>query len=182
MEEDYTDEVMNSKFKEIKSTALSENAVQLIGNDWMLITAGSKEHFNTMTASWGGMGMLWNKPVMFIFIRPQRYTYEFVEREDSFTCSFFEEKYRSKLSFCGTYSGRDCNKIEEVGLTPFFLEQSISFNEARIIIECRKIYFQDINPENFILPTIQKHYPDNDFHRMYIGEITSVRVKNEDQE
>lgn len=181
MEEENTDEFLNSNFREIKSTALAENAVQLIGNDWMLITAGAKEHFNTMTASWGGMGMLWNKPVMFIFIRPQRYTYEFVEREETFTCSFFDEKHRSKLSFCGTYSGRDCNKIEEVSLTPFFKEKSIGFTEARIIIECRKIYFQDINPENFILPTIQKHYPDNDYHRMFIGEIISVRIKNEDQ-
>lgn len=182
MENEYTDESFSSEYSEIKPTDLTENAVQLIGNDWMLITAGNKEQFNTMTASWGGMGMLWNKPVMFIFIRPQRYTYEFVEREENFTCSFFEEKYRSKLSFCGTYSGRDCNKPEEVSLTPLFMPKSIGFTEARIIIECRKIYFQDINPENFVLPSIHKHYPDKDYHRMYIGEITSVRVKKEDQE
>lgn len=180
-EEIYT-ETSYPEFNEIKPSTLTENAIQLIGNDWMLITAGKADKYNTMTASWGSMGMLWNKPVMFIFIRPQRYTYEFVESEDKFTCSFFDEKYRSKLSFCGTYSGRDCNKVEEVYLTPMFISDCISFMEARIIIECRKIYFQDINPENFILPAIQKNYPDNDYHRMYIGEIISVKVKKDTQE
>lgn len=182
MDDNNYDEGEDPRFTDIKPSDLAENAVQLIGNEWMLITAGNKEHYNTMTASWGGMGMLWNKPVIFIFIRPQRYTYEFVEREDTFTCSFFEEKDRSKLSFCGTFSGRDCNKVEEVKFTPLFLADSIGFCEARIIIECRKLYYQDINPDNFILPNIQKHYPDKDYHRMYIGEILSVKVKKGDQE
>ena len=182
MVENIYNELSSPDFEEIKPAALAENAIKLIGYDWMLITAGEEQRYNTMTASWGSMGMLWNKPVMFIFIRPQRYTYEFVELEEKFTCSFFDEKYRSKLNFCGTYSGRDCNKVEEVNLTPMFSGDYISFEEARIIMECRKIYYQDINPDCFVLPGIQKHYPDNDYHRMYIGEIISLKVKKEPQE
>lgn len=173
---------MNSDFTEIKPVELKENAIKLIGYDWMLLTAGNITNYNTMTASWGGMGMLWNKPVMYIFVRPQRFTFEFIEREEYFTCSFFDEKHRSKLSFCGTYSGRDCNKAEEVNISPIETTNSISFKEAKIIVECRKIYSQDIDPTHFIEQGIGDHYPDNDYHRMYIGEITSVLIKNENEE
>lgn len=167
------------EFKEIRPTHLKENAIKLIGDDWMLISAGTIDNFNTMTASWGSMGELWNKPVMFIFIRPQRYTYEFVEREEFFTCSFFEEKYRKMLNFCGAKSGRDHNKAKETNITPVILKDSVSFNEARIVVECRKIYHQDIDPNNFISDSIKKHYPGNDYHRMFVGEITSVWIKKD---
>lgn len=166
-------------FMEIKPGDLAENAVKLIGTDWMLITAGELDHYNTMTANWGSIGYLWHKPVIFIFIRPQRYTYEFVEKNDFFTCTFFEEKYRDKLSFCGTYSGRDCDKAIETGLTAMNTANSVAFKEARIIIECRKIYSQDIQSSGFIDQAFKIHYPENDFHRMYIGEITSVRMSSE---
>lgn len=165
------------EFTEIKPTDLHESAVKLIGKDWMLITAGTPESYNTMTASWGSMGELWNKPVMFIFIRPHRYTYEFVEREDYFTCSFFDEKYRGVLDFCGARSGRDYDKAKETNITPVVLQNSVAFSEARLVIECRKIYFHDIDPQNFISQSIQKQYPKKDYHRMFIGEITSVWIK-----
>jgi flavin reductase (DIM6/NTAB) family NADH-FMN oxidoreductase RutF len=167
------------EFKLIKPTQIKENIIKLIGNDWMLITAGTPENYNTMTASWGCMGELWNKHVVFIFIRPQRFTYEFVEREDFFTCSFFDESYRGMLNFCGAKSGRDYNKAKEANITPVVLKESVSFNEARIVIECRKIYYQDIDPHNFISDTIEKHYPRKDYHRMFVGEITSVWIKND---
>ncbi len=164
-------------FEEVKPSLLAENAIKLIGSDWMLITAGSADNFNTMTANWGSMGYLWHKPVIFIFVRPHRYTFEFIENSEYFTCSFFDEKYRSKLSFCGTYSGRDCDKIAETGITPFKTINGIGFEEARIVIECRKIYAQDLLSECFIDNSFKVHYPENDFHRMYIGEITSVKLK-----
>lgn len=166
-------------FKEIKPTDLNENAIRLIGYDWMLITAGTPENHNTMTASWGGMGMLWNKPVMFIFIRPVRYTYKFVEEHNYFTCSFYDEKFRDKLNFCGTFSGRDYDKDKEIGFTPVKFKQSIAYKEASLVIECQKIYFHDIEPGNFIGEYISKHYPAKDYHRMYIGEIKSVWIKGQ---
>lgn len=168
---------ISADFKIIKPNLIPDNAIQLIGNDWMLITAGNKENFNTMTASWGSMGMFWNKPVVFIFIRPQRYTFEFVEREEYFTCSFFDGEYREKLNFCGTYSGKDYDKAKEASLTPVSVFKSVAFKEARLIIECRKIYSQDIDPNNIADKLFLKHYPDKDYHRMYIGEITSAWVK-----
>jgi len=161
-------------FVKINPEDLKENAVQIIGYDWMLITAGNLNKYNTMTASWGGMGLLWNKPVMFIFIRPQRYTYQFVEREDYFSCSFFTEEYRDALNFCGSASGRDYDKAKETGLHPIILGESVAFNESRIVINCKKVYYQDILPDNFLNENIMKHYPAKDYHRMFIGEITEV--------
>lgn len=165
-------------FKRIKVLDLNENAIKLIGYDWMLITAGKLEEYNTMTASWGGLGMLWNKPVAFIFIRPQRYTFEFTEKEKFFSCSFYNESYRDMLNFCGTWSGRDCNKAKEVNITPVPFIKTVAFAEAKIILECRKIYYQDINPDNFIAEYIAKHYPENDFHRMYVGEIIAAWLRD----
>lgn len=165
-------------FKSINPVDITENTFKLIGNDWMLITAGNPAKFNTMTASWGGLGVLWNKKVCFCFIRPQRYTFEFMERETNFTLSFFEDKYRPALNLCGTKSGRDIDKVKEAGLTP--IEGSsgaVCFNEAKLIIECRKIYFQDIDPANFLEETIEKNYTNKDYHRMYIGEITGCWIK-----
>lgn len=176
----YDPDFKATEFTEVKAIDLLENSIKLIGYDWMLVTAGRGDDHNTMTASWGGMGMLWNKPIMYVFIRPQRYTYQFFEREEYFTCCFFDEKYREKLSFCGTYSGRDCVKYKEVDLSPVStLNDSVAYREARIIIECKKIYYQDLDSSNFLLSSINKHYPENDFHRMYIGEITSVLIRKE---
>ncbi len=161
-------------FVSLKTSTLQENVFSLIGKDWMLITSGNRESFNTMTASWGGMGVLWNKNVCFIFIRPQRYTYEFVEKSETFTLSFFSDEYRSALNYCGSNSGRDVDKAAKTGLTPVVTESgAVSFSEARFVIECRKIYFQDLDPENFIDPAIDKNYSAKDYHRMYIGEVVS---------
>lgn len=169
----------NMSFKKIKATEISANAIQLIGYDWMLITAGTKEHFNTMTAAWGGLGFLWKKPMAVIFIRPQRYTYEFTEKYESFSLCFFNEEYRDALQLCGTKSGRDMDKVKASGLTARQSQQgNIYFEEASLVIECRKVYFDDIKPGNFIDPDIQKNYPKFDYHRMYIGFITNCMIKN----
>ena len=168
---------MSNKFKEIEPGMITDNAFKLIGSDWMLITAGTQSGFNTMTANWGGLGYLWNKKVCFCFIRPQRYTFDFVEKAEIFSLSFFEEKHKSILEFCGAKSGRDVNKVNETGLTPIFSDSgAIYFDQARLVLECRKIYSQDIDAKHFLDQNLQAFYPKKDFHRMYIGEV--VRCLN----
>ena len=157
---------------------ITDNPFKLIGSDWMLITAGSRESFNTMTASWGGMGVIWNKKVCFCVVRPTRHTRLFTDSSSYFTLSFFEEQYREVLNYCGTHSGRDVNKIKETRLTPLFGDDTIYFAEARLVFQCKKMYYQDIDPRNFLDPTIDKrNYPLKDYHRLYVGEIVSCLVK-----
>jgi flavin reductase (DIM6/NTAB) family NADH-FMN oxidoreductase RutF len=164
-------------FKETKPELLTDNPFKLIGTDWMLITAGTPESFNTMTASWGGLGILWERKVATCYIRPTRYTYELIERSQHFTLSFFNETFRKALTYCGTHSGRNVNKIKEAGITPMKEKAFVYFEEARLVLACRKLYYQDIGPERFLDPTIESMYPQKDYHRMYIGEIEKCLVK-----
>jgi len=163
---------MTKTFHEISTDDIIDNPFKLIGTDWMLITAGTKESFNTMTAGWGGMGILWKMQVAFCFVRPTRYTYRFMEKNKYFTLSFFDEKYRDILNICGTKSGRDIDKIKETGLKPLETKMgNIYFEQSRLVLECRKIYFDDIKPEHFLESKIHNAYPEKDYHRLYIGEI-----------
>lgn len=169
-----------STFKKTTWEALNENAIKLIGQDWMLITAGNSDtSFNMMTASWGGMGWLWEKPVSYIFVRPQRYTYQFTEREPLYTVTFYEEKYRDILRKMGSVSGRNFDKMKNSGLTPFRTENgSVAFQEARIILECRKLYASEILEQSFVDTALAKKiYPNKDFHKMYVGEIVNVWIR-----
>lgn len=173
---------MSTEFHWIETNPkeLSDNPFQLIGNDWMLITADQGERHNTMTASWGGVGILWNKPVATIYVRPQRYTYEFLEQTDRLTLSFFSEEHRKALAFCGSHSGRNCDKAAECGLTPIKLDGSTAFGEARLVFTCRKLYFSDIDPAHLLDPALDsQNYPEKDYHRMYICEITGTYRKEE---
>lgn len=162
---------MASALKQIQPVEMRDNVFNLIGKDWMLITAGTPDGFNTMTASWGGMGVLWEKEVCFSVVRPTRYTYEFLEKSATYTLSFFSSRFRKALMLCGTKSGRDMDKVRESGLTPVFDGDAVFFREARLVVECRKIYFQDIVPGNFLDSGIERFYPEKDYHRMYVGEI-----------
>lgn len=167
---------MDKELKAIKVNELTDNVFSLIGKDWMLITSGTVDNYNTMTASWGGMGYLWNKNVCFIFVRPSRYTYEFMEQNDTFSLNFFTDEWRNALTICGKKSGRDIDKAKETGLKPIpGNNQTTSFEQARLIIECKKLYFQDIIPEQFLDPSLEKNYNGGDYHRMYVGEILSVK-------
>lgn len=162
----------------IDPKTIEKNVFSAIGKDWMLITAGDRQSCNTMTASWGGLGVLWGKDVATIYVRPQRYTYEFLEREDYFTLSFLPEEYRQALSFCGSKSGREVDKISHCGLTPAYGEGDAPyFEEAELVLVCRKLYFQDIDPARFLVPEIEGNYPKKDYHRMYIGEVKEVLQK-----
>jgi flavin reductase (DIM6/NTAB) family NADH-FMN oxidoreductase RutF len=162
----------------ITSNELVINPFKLIGKDWMLITAGSIDKFNTMTASWGGLGVLWNREVATVFVRPSRYTYEFIEREKLFTISFFEETHRKALNICGSKSGRDVDKVRETGFHPIETSKgSVSFSEAVTVIECSKLYTQDLDPSRFLEGFIEKNYNGNDYHRMYIAEIVNIFIR-----
>lgn len=163
-------------FIKIDPEQITDNPFKLIGKDWGLVTAGDEDKFNTMTISWGGVGILWGKPVAYTFIRPQRYTYEFLEDKDYFTLSFYGEEYRKALSFCGSKSGRDFDKPAETGLTPAFTEDGVPyFEQARLVLVCKKLYAQDFNKESVIDDdTVLKNYNGDDWHRMYVSEIVEV--------
>lgn len=164
----------HKELTKISPGEINQNPFELIDDDWFLLSAGDINSFNTMTASWGAMGVLWNKPVVFCFVRPQRYTYKFMESNTLFTMSFFDDRYRDALSLCGKVSGRQTDKMKATGLKPFESpEGSIFYEQAKLMIECRKLYFSDITPENFLVDGIEANYPKKDFHRMYIGEIIS---------
>ena len=168
-------------FEELDVKSLPDNVFKLLDNDWMLITAGKKDGFNTMTASWGTLGILWNKPVAIIFIRPHRHTFGFVENNTQFTLTFFAEQHRKALQYCGRFSGRNVDKIKETGLTPLILPSgNVAFEEARLILECKKIYVDDLKSENFIdKEIIHTIYPSKDFHRMFFGQITKCLILDE---
>lgn len=166
-------------FTTIKPTEITDNVFKLLDKDWMLVTAGNLDNFNTMTASWGHLGIIWNLPVAIAYVRPQRYTYQFVQKHVDYTLSFFTEQYRSALNFCGAHSGRDCDKMAETGLTPVQTERgNVIFREARMVLECRKVYSDRLRKSNFILPRVAlRHYPKDDFHRFFMGEIVNVYQK-----
>jgi len=159
-----------------------EDAFDLIGKQWMLVTAGTEDKFNTMTASWGGIGWLWNKPVAFIFIRPERYTYEFIEAQDKLSLSFFAEDYRKALQLCGSKSGRDINKVEAAGLTAVKVEDGVmGFDEARLTLSCRKLFRAEMKDCKFLDKEVLERWyndqPGGSFHTVYVAEIEGVYEK-----
>lgn len=143
----------------------------------MLLTAGSfsENNFNTMTIAWGGLGTMWQKPLVMVVVRPTRYTYEFMEKHGTFTVAAFPADLKEKLQYLGSHSGRDSDKISEAGLTPqaSLAAEAPSFAEADLVLECRKSYFDDYNPDNFLADYIAKQY-NNDYHRMYFGEVIAA--------
>ena len=168
-----------AEFRSINPQEIFDNPFKLFGSDWGLVTAGNPEGLNTMTVSWGGVGIMWNKPVTFTFIRPTRYTFEFLERNDLFTICFFDESYREALSFCGSKSGRNVNKVEETGLTPMFTEDGTPcFEQARMVLVCKKLYAQFLNEESVLGgEPVLKQYNGDEYHKMYISEILEVLTK-----
>ena len=169
---------MSDTFKAVDPREIADNPFKLIADDWMLITAGQLNAFNTMTASWGAMGELWHRKICICFVRPTRHTYKFIERADTFTLTFFDEKYRGALKYCGAKSGRDVDKIAATGLTPVETQSgSVYFAEARLVLECRKIYTHELDPTRFLETAIEKEYPEKDYHCMYIGEILRCLVR-----
>ncbi len=163
-----------ANFQTITPEAMGEDVFSRIGKQWMLIGAGNEERMNMMTASWGAMGVLWNKPVATVYIRPSRYTMDFVEQNEYFSLCFFDESHRQTLTLCGRQSGRDIDKIQATGLTPCYECEAPYFEEASLVVICRKLYTQDMDPTAFCDETLEDHYHGADYHRQYIGEIVTV--------
>jgi len=162
--------------REIDVTKLSVNIVDLWMNQWLVLTAGAMDDCNMMTVAWGSIGCMWTKPFVQVVVRPQRHTRKYMEQSDSFTLCAFPKKYREDLQTLGAISGRDGDKLSKTSLTlkPSKCVASPSYNEANLILECRKIYYQDMDPRGFIDRTIQDNYAANDYHRIYFGEILSA--------
>ena len=166
-------------FKNIDISEGFARPIDKIGKDWTLISAGNISNFNMMTASWGGVGFLWNKPVAFIFVRPNRYTFEFIEKEPIFTLSFFSPKDKEILSYCGSHSGRNENKAKVCNLTAIKTSyNSVSFEQAQMYFECRKLYAQDMDESSFIdKAPLSQWYGKDPLHRIYVGEILNAMAK-----
>lgn len=154
---------------------LEFNPFTKIGKEWALVTAGNKTKANTMTVSWGGVGVMWGKNVAYIFIRDSRYTKEFVDKGDFFTVSFLNEQYREALNYCGSHSGRDEDKFEKAGLTLAYRHGIPYLDEGNFILLCQKMAAVPITEDTFTKSKIKdKWYADGDYHTMYIAEIIEV--------
>ena len=165
--------------KEINIKDVKENLVKLIADDWFLIGAKKSDSINMMTASWGMIGNLWNKPTMNVYVRPSRYTYEFIDNADTFSCSFFDESYKKELTYCGRNSGRNVDKIKECHFDCETIENAPVYKQAKLTIICRKIASYDLHPNQFKDETILNNYKKDDFHRVYTGEILKVFINEE---
>lgn len=167
-----------SDFIEVRTKDFIQNPFRLIGKDWMLITAEHNGKANTMTASWGGFGIMWGKDVAYIVIRPQRFTKEFIDNSESFSLTFLSDEYRKILTYLGTISGRDEDKIKKSGLNLIYNEKTPYFNEGKIVILCKKLFAQEMNSDSFLVEGIKDNcYPESDFHTLYISEITKILTK-----
>ncbi len=171
--------------KTIRPEDISENAIKLISKDMMLVTACrqtenedgsiSTGRANTMTASWGGLGELWNKPVATIYVRPSRYTKELIDESEYFSLSVLPQQYRNALEYCGTHSGRDGDKFRNAKIDVAYTNGTPYIKQARLVLICRKLYAQPFDPYSFTDEKILKqNYKKDDFHTMYIGEIVKV--------
>lgn len=167
-----------SDYKEISTENLSLNPFKRIGQDWMLITAEKDGKANTMTAGWGGLGVMWGKDVVFVVIRESRFTKEFVDGTDHFSLTFFDEGYKKELGYLGSVSGRDEDKIAKSGLT-LVPDAAPYFKEGNLALVCRKLYAMDMGPEGFTIgPELdEKWYADKDYHTLYVGEIEKAITK-----
>lgn len=155
---------------------LEINPFTIIGEDDFLLTAGELGNWNTMTAGWGGLGYIWGKPAVFVFVRESRYTLEFMDRFDSFSLSFFPNEYKEALRICGTRSGRDIDKAKEAGLSAMSLDGTVAFDEANLVFTCKKLSRTLISKDGILDPSPLTHYPQGDWHYMFVGEIEGVYI------
>lgn len=165
-------------FQPVPADLVEFNPFTKIGKEWALITAGTKEKANTMTVSWGGVGVLWGKNVVYIFVRDSRYTKEFLDKNEFFSMSFLSEEYRASLNYCGSHSGRDVDKFAEAGLT-LSTRHNIPFvDEGNLVLLCEKMAAVKITDDSFCFPDLKKKwYADGDMHTMYVGEIIEIMAR-----
>lgn len=164
-----------NEFKVISPERLHKNPFQLIGKDWMAVTAGSEEKVNSMTASWGGLGVMYGKNVAYIVIRPHRYTKEFIDREETFSLNFFDKEYKKTLNYLGTVSGRTEDKIAKSELSVIRYKDTPYFDEANLVFICKKLFVQSLNTDGLVEDKLKTTwYPTGDNHTLYIAEIIDV--------
>ncbi|KNF07651.1 putative flavoredoxin [Gottschalkia purinilytica] len=166
-----------NNFYEITPEEFDKSPFKIIGDDWMLVTAKKDDKVNTMTASWGGLGVMWKRNVAYIVVRPQRFTKEFIDESDTFSLTFFDKSFKKQLGYLGTVSGRDEDKISKSNLSVIYFNDTPYFNEANLAIICKKLYAQEYDPKCFIDKSIEELYPEKDYHTLYIGEVTKILVK-----
>lgn len=165
-------------YKQIAPDKIPGNIIKLLEDDWSLITSGIGDSVNVMTASWGGIGILWEKPVAFCFIKPTRYSIQTMDRGDTYTISFYTVAYHEALEYCGSVSGRDTDKIKGSGLTPIKTPLgATAFSEAWLILECRKMVAQPILEDGVTDKDAKEKWSENGYHKMYIGEIVNAWMK-----
>lgn len=150
------------------------DSFDIFDKEWALLTAGAGQHYNTMTISWGGLGTLWGRPVATVYVKPIRYTHQFLEQNDYFTVSFYPDKYRRALELLGTLSGRDSDKVATAGLTPRVLDNTVTFEEAQVTLICKKIYRQDLDTTAMPADIVSAFYSKEAPHTMYIGEVIDI--------
>jgi flavin reductase (DIM6/NTAB) family NADH-FMN oxidoreductase RutF len=150
----------------------------LWGTRHLLLTSGdfARSSYNAMTVGWGSLGVMWGRPFVQVVVRPVRYTYEFMQRYDTFTVCALPDKYADALQLLGSKSGREGDKIAEAGLHPVasLKVAAPSYAEAELALECRKIYWDDMEREHFLDTGIEKNYPRKDYHRIFFGEIVAA--------
>lgn len=170
--------------KEINYKEMQFNPFNLIGNDWMLVTAGNQQSgCNTMTISWGHLGCLWghNDPTAVIYIRQSRFTKQFVDAEPFFTLSVMDSSFKKQMAYLGSASGRNEDKIAKSGLTPVYADNAVYFEEAKLVLICKKLYQSELQESGFLYQdTIDANYPQRDFHTMYVGKIEKVLVRDDE--
>ena len=147
---------------------------EVFDQEWALVTAGTKDSCNAMTISWGGLGTLWGRPAATVYVKPVRYTWNFMKENDYFTVSFYDEQYRKALGVFGSKSGRDTDKVKETGFTPVYLENAVTFREAKTTLLCRKIYTQDLDIEAIPDFARDRYYTEEAPHTMFIGEVIDI--------
>jgi flavin reductase (DIM6/NTAB) family NADH-FMN oxidoreductase RutF len=164
-------------FQEINIRDLKENVVKMIADRWLVIATGDKEKYNMMTGSWGAVGEMWGKDIGVTVIRPERYTHDLMEENEYFTLSVMPEAINKAVhAVCGSQSGRDVDKTKLTGLTPVF-EDSVYFEQAEIVLVCKKIYVSQVKKENFLDPSLDEKWYGQGYHTMYVGEIVKTLIK-----
>ncbi len=157
---------------------LTVNPFTTIGDEWFLLTAGNLSDYNTMTASWGGLGVIWGSPSVTAYVRTSRHTFGYMEQNDCFSICVLEDGNRDALAFCGSKSGRDYDKAKETGLTPIELDGVAAFEQAKLVFICEKTYGQMMEERSFTAQsTYDRWYGTDPMHKMYIGKVKAVYVK-----
>ena len=168
-----------ANFREISPKDITDNPFRLIGDDWMLVTAESAKKTSMMTASWGGLGVMWNRPVAYIAVRPQRFTKTLIDSSESLSLCFFDKKYRKELAYSGKASGRDEDKVAHTGFHVAHTANAPYFEESRMALICKKLLAEAYTPESFVEKSlVPENYAAGDFHTLYILEIQKVLVRD----